>query len=395
MMTTQCCKDGMSEKVDYIDTPDALNQLSAQLRHSDFIAVDTEFFREKTYLPQLCLIQIATNSVLAIIDPLVLTNLEPLWEILCNSEITKVLHSGRQDLEIFYELCGRPIAPLFDTQIAATLLGHGDQVGYGALIAAECKIHLDKAHTRTDWTARPLDAGQLRYAADDVRYLAIVYPLIQKRLEQDGRLSWLKEDFLALSNPAGYGTAPTEAWRRVHGAQALQGRSFVLLQRLAAWREQQARVKNLPRRWIISDATLLELARHSPVNQDHLRKIQGMEPGIMKHYGQELLKLLRAEKEGNTSSPQTLPSHSALTMEQEALVDCLLAVVRLQCVAHRVSLASLTSRRDLEALISGETNIPLLHGWRRALAGQAVLDILKSQINLSVMEGQLRLEIRK
>ncbi|CAK0753376.1 Ribonuclease D [Gammaproteobacteria bacterium] len=391
MQTPQRCEDNLPRMADYIDTPEALNRLCAELGQSPFVALDTEFVREKTYLPRLCLIQVATTTVLAIVDPLALPDLSAFWKILQNSAITKVFHSGRQDLEIFYEHCGLITAPLFDTQLAATLLGHGDQIGYGALVEAECGINLDKAHTRTDWAVRPLNPGQLRYAADDVRYLASLYQHMRRRLKQDERLDWLNEDFAVLADPSSYGTPPIDAWKRVRGVQNLQGRPLILLQRLATWREQQARLEDRPRRWIIPDEVLLELVRHSPQNLENLGRIRGLDANMIRRYGHDLIALLRAVVEQPTSPSATFAPRQMLTSEQEALVDCLLAVVRLQSVAHGVGLATLASRRDLEALVRGESDLPLLHGWRRALVGQTVIDMLQSRAHLEVVGGRLLL----
>ena len=366
----------------YVDTPDALAQLCAQLQHSEFIALDTEFVRERTYLPRLCLVQVATPTVLAIVDPLALPDLSALWQVVRCHAITKVLHAARQDLEIFYEHYGIVTTPLFDTQLAATLLGHGDQIGYGALVELECGVTLDKAHTRTDWVARPLDAGQLCYAADDVRYLVALYPQMKQKLVQDGRLDWLTEDCAMLANPVSYGTVPVDAWKRVHGVQTLSGsgRALLRLQRLAAWREQQARTEDRPRRWIVSDEVLLELARQSPQDLNHLRRIRGLDADIAQRYGQAFIALLCALAEERTASPITPPLlRTALSQEQHDLVDRLLAVVNAQCTAYRISVATLTSRRDLEALVMGKNDIPLLHGWRRAFAGQKVLDTLRNR----------------
>jgi len=391
MPTQQHFTDNLPKMASYIDTPEALNQLCAELEHSDFIALDTEFLREKTYLPRLCLIQVATTTTLAIIDPIALADLDAFWKVLRNSAITKVFHSGRQDLEIFYEQCGLITTPLFDTQLAATLLGYGDQIGYGALVEAECGISLDKAHTRTDWTVRPLNPGQLRYAADDVRYLVLLYQNIRKRLEQDERFGWLNEDFTAMTDPTGYGTLPEEAWKRVRGAQNLQGRPLSFLQHLASWREQKARSEDLPRRWIISDEILLDLARHPPRDLEHLRRIPNMEANVLRHYGHELIMLLRAITEMPASLFTAANSRQMPTPEQDALVDCLLAVVRVQAITHGVGLAALASRRDLEALVLGELDSPLLHGWRRALGGEAVLDMLQGRAHLTVVDGRVLL----
>lgn len=280
--------------VEYINNFNNLKRIADQLAQSDFVALDTEFLREQTYIPQLCLIQIANSSLLAIIDPLVLTNLTPLWEILANRQITKVLHAGRQDLEIFYEYSRIEIAPLFDTQIAANLLEYGEQISYRSLVAAECGVTLDKAYTRTNWAARPLTSGQLAYAADDVRYLAMLYPTMLTRLKNHQRLNWLTENLLALSNPQNYSTQSTEAWRRISGNHKLKYKQLIILQRLAEWRDQQARTENRPRRWIISDAALLALARYAPLNLEQLQRIHGIEPKMIMNYGNDLIKIITA-----------------------------------------------------------------------------------------------------
>ncbi len=377
MQTTQSCPDNLPEVAEYIATSAALDALCARLEHSDFFALDTEFIRERTYLPRLCLLQVAAPALLAIVDPIALPDLEPLWRLLQQHSIIKVLHSGRQDLEVLYEHCGIVMAPLFDTQLAATLLGHGDQLGYGALVEARCGVTLDKAYTRTDWAARPLEPGPLRYAADDVRYLVPLYQQMRQQLEQDGRLHWLTEDCASLANPASYGTLPEDAWKRVRGAQSLRGRARQSLRQLAAWRERQARAEDRPRRWVVADELLVELAKHSPPDVEHLQRIRGMEAGVAHRYGHELLALLRTEGPVLPTFDPPASRH-LLTVEQNNLVESLLAVVTEECTAHRVAVATLTSRRDLEALVLQRADIPLLHGWRRALAGQRVLDILKS-----------------
>ncbi len=303
-MTSHCqqdcqqdCQEGLPETAAYIDTQEALERLCAQLALRTFVALDTEFVRERTYLPQLCLLQVAAPGVLAVVDPLVLSDVSPLWEIVKSRAITKVLHAGRQDLEIFYEHHQIVIDPLFDTQLAATLLGYGEQVGYGALVEAACGVTLEKAYTRTDWTSRPLHPGQLRYAADDVRYLVPLYQQMQQKLEQDGQQSRMTEECANLAEVAMCGTLPVNAWKRVRGFQTLEGKPLVLLQHLAAWREQQARAENRPRRWIVADDVLLKLARHPPQSFEHLQRIGGIEMGALRRYGHEWIALLHPASE--------------------------------------------------------------------------------------------------
>ena len=224
----------------YVDTPQALTQLCKQLQHSPWFALDTEFIREKTFYPRLCLLQVANTQHLACIDVLALNDLSPLLDILYDPASTKVLHSAHQDLEIFYHLRGALPTPIFDTQLAATLLGLGEQIGYAALVKTLLKIDLDKSQTRTDWSCRPLDPAQLSYAADDVRYLGQIYQQQRQELEQRQRLDWLTEDFTALCDPARYRVDVDQAWQRIKGQQRLRGVQLAVLRTLAAWREQRA-----------------------------------------------------------------------------------------------------------------------------------------------------------
>ncbi len=384
----QRCPSRLPEAAEYIDTPQGLERLCHRLKRCSFIALDTEFVREKTYFPRLCLIQVATQSVLALIDPLALTDLSPLIAVMDKTSVTKVFHAGRQDLEIFYELTGRLPQPLFDTQLAATLLGHGDQIGYAALVEARCGVVLEKAHTRTDWTARPLSPGQLAYAADDVRYLVPLYQHLRRQLEQDGRLAWLATDLAALGNPETYAADPQQAWTRVRGSQGVSGKALERLRQLAAWREQKARLEDRPRRWVINDEALVDLARLAPVELASLAQLRGMDATTAHRYGPALLEVIHT-RQGEATPPSSGKPREALSGEQEALVDYLLAVVRLQALTQRVTLASLASRRDLEAVVLGERDLPLLRGWRRALAGEQVLAVLEGRARLAVVAGQL------
>ena len=196
----------------YIDTPSGLDAFCTQIKTADWIALDTEFLREKTYYPKLCLLQIATPDTVACIDPIALDDLSPLLEIIFDEDIIKVMHSGRQDMEIFFNIHGRPPSPVFDTQIAALLLGYADQIGYANLVREMLGVELDKLHTRADWSLRPLSADQLQYAADDVVYLADIYQKMIAQLTAMGRLAWLNEDFERLASPDLYGNPPEHAW---------------------------------------------------------------------------------------------------------------------------------------------------------------------------------------
>lgn len=374
----------------YIDTPEALTELCNQLRDSPWIALDTEFIREKTYYPRLCLLQVANEKLVACVDPLTLENLDPLLAILYDPAVTKILHCAHQDLEIFYNLRGTVPCPVFDTQIAATVLGQAEQVGYARLVKALLGVELDKSQTRTNWCHRPLKPAQIAYAADDVRYLREVYRLQRSRLEAGNRLAWLADDFAALCEPDKYQVHPRQAWRRIKGSRNLRGVQLAVLRALAAWREQRASAANRPRKWIIDDDALLDLARSMPGDKERFQLIRGLEPGLIKRHGDTLLELIATAR---TEPPEQWPSPSPrlqLSPEQEALVEAMLAVVHLRGSQMGVSPQTLASRKDLERLVAGDPDIPLLQGWRAALAGHEVQALLQGRLRLEVNEGELR-----
>lgn len=378
----------------YIDTPAQLTALCEQLGRHDWLTLDTEFLREKTYRPRLCLLQVANPEVIACIDPLALDDLTPLLEVLYNRSIIKVLHAAHQDLEIFFEMRGALPAPVFDTQIAATLLGHGDQIGYGNLVKAELGIELDKAHARTDWCHRPLDDAQLDYAADDVRHLREIYLRQRRQLTELGREQWLQADFDELTDPARYSNPPETAWLRVKGANRLRGVQLAVLQSLAAWREEQARQSNRPRRWILKDEVLLDLAKQMPAEETRLRRIRGLEEGSVQRHGAKLLQVIAEAKRLPKEQWPTLKEGQRLPPEQEPLVDMLMALLRERCQQQRVSPSAVAGRRELERLVLGESDIPLLHGWRAAIAGQALQALLSGELALQVEDGQLSIRER-
>ncbi len=379
------------EDIEYIETPEALARLCAALAKSEWIALDTEFMRERTYYARLCLVQVASADRIACIDPLALDNLSPLLELLFDPRITKVLHAAHQDLEVFFDLCGRVPAPVFDTQIAAALAGHGSQVGYARLAQALLGVHLDKAHSRADWTRRPLEPDEVRYAADDVRYLRKMYRRLRAELERRGRLAWLEEDFRALVDPARYARDPGEAWRRVRGSGRLRPRSLLALSRLASWREEEARKRNQPRQWILRDALLLDLAQRLPRSAEALARLRDMPAATLRRYGDTLLEILeqaRAEPE----PPRPAAREDRIEEDQQPLVDLLMALVRLRGTEQDISPAALASRRDIEQLLLGNRDLEVLRGWRRHAIGEQLLAALEGRLRFVVRDGRLDVE---
>ncbi len=374
----------------YVNTPQQLITLCQALQHSRWLAIDTEFMREKTYYAQLCLLQVASADIIACVDPIALTDLSPLLDLIYNPTLVKIMHSGRQDLEIFYDLRGELPQPVFDTQIAATLMGHGDQVGYAALVRAMCDVQLDKAHTRTDWCRRPLDPEQVIYAADDVRYLGHIYHAQRDELSRLGRLDWLSEDFAELTDSRRYAGTGQLAWRKIHHAHLLKGVQLAVLQALTVWREERAKTANKPRKWLLADEILFELARQMPKDDAGLVKIRGLEAGAAQRHGAELLELIaRAAQLPKEQWPE-LQAPPRLDSSQAALADVLMAVVRLRSEESKVSSTSLATRKDLEQIVLGRRDALPLHGWRRALVGDDLLGIVEGRLSLQVSDSGLK-----
>lgn len=377
----------------YIDTPQALADFCQAIAGCTWLALDTEFLREKTFYPQFCLLQIAAQGQVACIDPIALDDLGPLLEILYDPNVVKVLHAARQDMEIFYQRYGRLPAPVFDTQIAAPLLGYADQIGYGGLVNDLLGVQLEKGHARTDWSRRPLSAEQLQYAANDVVYLAQLYPELHARIERLGRLDWLAADFIALCEPSLYEMPPETAWQRLGGAFKLKGAALSVLQSLAEWREHTARRQNLPRGWILKDDSLFDVARLQPQNLEQLGSLRGLGERFIPRYGEEVCGVVRDALKRTPVKPPLKP-RPTVTPEREALLDFLGAVLRLLAERHSLNPSVVASRRDLESLIDGSEATKLREGWRYHLVGQELEALLRGEQSVRIVAGALCLETR-
>ena len=351
-----------------VDQP-ALEDFCAELRGAAWLALDTEFIREQTYYPQLCLIQIAIPGRVACIDPLALPSLDPLLDLLYDPTITKVLHAAHQDLELFFHLRGAVPSPLFDTQLAALVLGDGHQIGYAALVRQRLGVELAKAHTRADWRRRPLASEWLAYAADDVRYLGELYPLQRAALREQGLLDALAEDFQALCHPDRYRLQPENAWRRLREHQRLSGVQRAAARALAAWREEQASACDRPRGWILHDGVLLELAQRLPERMEQLRSIRGLPAATLQNQGLVLLERIAAAR---AEPPEQWPARgprAQLNAAQKAQVEPWLAQIARRASERAMPPQIIANRRDVENLLAGFDS-PLRHGWRAALIGR-------------------------
>jgi len=377
----------------YLHDASELTALLDRARAHGRISLDTEFMREKTYWAKLCLIQIAVGDECAILDPFELTDLSPLLDVLSDASVLKIVHAGSQDLEIFFRLSGSAAGPVFDTQIAATVAGFPSQVGYARLVKDIFDVDLDKSDTFTDWARRPLTPAQIEYALNDVRYLDNAYLEISGRLERDGRTSWLAADLERLSDPATYAIVPEEQYRRLKRIASLSRRQLGVLQAVAAWREREAMRRDMPRRWIIGDETLVEVARRRPTDAAALSDVRGLNPRALGDGGAGLL---RAVKDGVEMPEDALPrfeKRPRTIVDVEGVVELMGALVRLRASEHGIAVPLLATRTDLERLASGQRDdSPLMSGWRRSIVGEDLVALIDGKITLCVADGVIKVD---
>jgi ribonuclease D len=376
-----------------ISTTDALKALCERLSGEEFVTVDTEFMRERTYWPELCVVQLAGANEVAVIDAAAPDlDLASLGDLLADQAVLKVFHAARQDIEIFVLRYGDVPKPLFDTQIAAMVAGFGDQVGYEALVAALTGGSIDKAHRFSDWSARPLSAAQIAYAAADVTYLREVYTSLRARLEHDGRLEWVAEDMAELAEPATYRANPETMWERLR-PRSTNRRFLGLLQALAAWREREAQRVNIPRQRLLRDETLLEIAATAPSKPDELARARGISRGFAD--GRTGMSLLAAIAAAKAVPEETLPEAPRArdgARPSPALVSLLKVLLAAKCEHHHVAAKLVTNSEDIDRLASEDhPDIPALHGWRREVFGEDALALKQGRVALGVAGRRIKL----
>lgn len=378
-----------------ITKSDDLKALVDRLSTHDFIAVDTEFMRENTYWPELCLIQVASIDEAAAVDPMADgLDLKPLLDLFVeNAEVLKVFHAGGQDLEIIHNLTGKVPHPLFDTQIAAMALGHGEQIGYSNLIESLLGHSLDKGARFTDWSRRPLDKRQIDYAIADVTHLAAVFPRMVEKLRRSGRGAWLDEEMERLADPSSFAFPPSDAWKRLK----LPSRNPTVLGRLkavAAWRETEARSKNLPRGRIIKDDTLNEIVLHPPKTQDDLGRVRGLSAGWKNNdIGSRLMAAVEGAKPlSNDEMPDREPKRPGLTKDAALVSDLLKLLLKIRAKETGVAARLIARSDDLEALAAGvRKNLNILNGWRFEQFGKDALDLVEGRLAFAIENGKLKM----
>ena len=376
-------------KVLWIDDNATLASFCSKARTEPFIAVDTEFHRERTYFANLALVQVALPGKITCIDPIAISDLNPLYELLLDKKILKLMHAGRQDLEMFFDRTGKVPGPLFDTQIAAALIGMGGQTGYAALVEKLCGVSLAKTHARTNWMRRPLAPDVIAYATDDVRYLGQIYHILDASLVGRGRRKWLEEEQTLILAPATYEPDIDNAWLRVKGSDKVNGHSLPVIQSLARWRECVARETNRPRRWVLSDEVIIDIARQRPHKMSALERMRGLEDRVREKHGKKLLALVAEAKKAPMVNGQ---KEEPKKISDDALVDALMAVLKIQARKNDISIEMLASRGDLNNAAAGDRELPLFRGWRKALAGDAIVAFLGGELKLRTESGRFVLE---
>ncbi|HPO07926.1 MAG TPA: ribonuclease D [bacterium] len=385
----------------FIRTTQRLREFCSRARTVQRVGLDTEFVSERRFSPELGIIQVSAGDECAIIDPTELTHLDPFYELLADSHIEKVFHAGRQDLEILSRMTGQVPAPIFDTQVAAALVGYGEQISYARLVEAAMGVTLCKSEGFTDWHARPLSEDQVEYALDDVRYLLPAAERIREDLESAGRLSWAAEEFARLVDEVGVGkTPPEERYRQVRRWNSLSRRHLAVLRELASWRETAAEEKNRPRGRVIPDEVLVELARRAPTTIEELKQIRALNPGIVKRNGRELLAAMEKGMNVPDHELPRIPKRKAKAAPPPGLVDLLATVLRARAEQVRVAPGILARRSELEAIAAdpdADLDLPILQGWRYELAGHELLDVLRGirYVGYDKSEGRIETFLRE
>ncbi len=401
-MNSSVRQSAESRDFTYVDSAARLRTVCEHLAGVERFALDTEFVGERTYVPALELIQVATPSELALIDCRAVPALDPFFTVLTDTRVEKVMHAGQQDLELFQSLTGRPPAPIIDTQVAAAMAGYGAQVGYAQLVERLAGVAVEKSETLTDWSRRPLTKAQLAYAVDDVRYLLPIYEKLRARLTQQQRWEWLVEECKRLERSVrNLPVEPPDAWLRVRGRGTLRSKGLAVLRELAAWREEQARERNKPRTTIARDEVLVEIARKAPTTVEALRGLRAVRSRELERHAPAVLqRIARALEAPRDSWPQPPPAQAAAP--STGVVELLQAVLRLRAEEASIAPSLLATQADLQVLVqrhaAGEVGeVPIMQGWRKTIAGGDLLALLegRASVSLDPARGAIRVSKRR
>ncbi|WP_432200697.1 ribonuclease D [Erythrobacter sp. W53] len=377
---------------DLITTTEALSELCERLAKSEFVTVDTEFMRENTYWPELCLVQIANEEEAAAVDPLAPDiDMSPLLDLMTdNPDVLKIFHAGGQDVEIIYNLTGKTPQPIFDTQIAMMAISQSEQIGYANMVESWLGITVDKGARFTDWSRRPLTDRQIEYAIGDVTHLSKIFPMILDKLVKTGRGAWLNAEMDKLADPENYRTDPDTAWKRIRSP----GRNPAVLGRLkalAGWREGEAQHKNIPRGRIMRDETLADIASHPPKKQADLGKVRGLSNAWRDNdIGKRMLKIIeKAEPLSKKEMPQKMKRGAPLGKEGALVADLLKLLLKIRAREIDIAARLLTRTDELESLAAGVRDLPILQGWRKDVFGSDALDLVEGKVAFAVKNGKL------
>ncbi|MGH1572500.1 ribonuclease D [Methylobacterium sp. P31] len=377
--------------MDLITTTGALREICTRLAEQPFVTVDTEFMRETTYYPKLCLIQMAApDGTAVLVDPLAPgIDLQPFIDLMADERTVKVFHSARQDLEIIWLIGGILPHPFFDTQVAAMVCGYGDSVSYEQLVNDVAKAKIDKSSRFTDWSRRPLSDAQLIYALSDVTHLVKVYEVLVAELLRTDRGAWLDEEMAVLTSPETYRAEPAQAWRRLSGRMR-KPREIAVLMEVAAWRESEAQARNVPRGRVLKDEAVIDIASAGPRNAEALGRLRTIPAGFERsRTGADILAAVERGLARDTSEIR-MPERARRSGGNGALVELLKVLLKAVCEAEGVAPKIIGTVDDLEAIADDDAaDVPALQGWRRALFGEKALALKQGQLALSVAAGRI------
>ena len=375
-----------------IDDDSQLKAFVKRCCTSPYMAIDTEFLREKTYYARLCLIQVAIEGEVAIIDPFAIKDITLLNDALTSPDVVKIFHASSQDIEILYHETGVVPRPVFDTQIAAALLGKSQQASYSSLVSSYCSVNLPKKDSFTDWSQRPLKDSQIRYAADDVVYLPQIYYDMVEVLNEKNRLHWLDEAFEEISSPEKYEIKPEERYRKLRRVNQLNAQQMAAAREFAAWRELKAQKINVPRKWIVSDEQIVEACRREARTIDELFMVRGMRESLRAEDARQAVACI---KKGLSCPKEQLPQvHEKPKNEHnvDIVVDLMNAVVHLRARENRIAPQTLAPQAELMKLARGhDDECELLKGWRYKVIGKELKELLKGKFSLRIADGNLEI----